>query len=149
MSVLKKDVLAAAHELLLAKLADIRTELAELDQSLENETKSSAGDKYETSREMIHQEQEKLSELLAHTKRMLEMLKSSKTVVNGVVIPGALVQTDKTLLHISVPLGKVESNGKAVFFVSPTSPLAQVLLDKRVNDEVSFNCITHKIIEIA
>lgn len=148
MSALKKDFVEAALALLNSKLSDIHRELEELDQALENETKSSAGDKYETSREMIHQEQEKLTELQGNTKRMMDLLKNSSELNADIVQPGALVQTDKTLLHISVPLGKVESNGMTAFFVSPSSPLAQAMQGKHVKEEASFNGITHKIIEI-
>ena len=149
MSVDKQALLNAANEVLTVKLSDIQVELDGLDKSLKNETKSSAGDKYETSREMIQQEREKLYELQANTKRMLDLLSASKEKTPTIVETGALVQTDKALLHISVPLGKISSGQTIAFFISPSSPLAQVMLNKKVNDIVSFNGVSHNIIAIS
>lgn len=145
MSVDKQTLLKAANEVLKEKLSDIQTELDGLDRSLKNETKSSAGDKYETSREMIQQEREKLYELQANTKRMLDLLSASMNIAAKTVETGALVQTDKALLHISVPLGKITTKESTAFFISPSSPLAQAMLNKKVNDEVTFNGVSHKI----
>lgn len=148
MSDLSKELVSAAETILLNKLNDIQRGLEELDQALQNETKSSAGDKYETSREMINQEQQKLSELQMKTKRMLDLLKHSEYRSTGEVKTGALVKTDKTYLHISIPLGKVETKNTSAFFISPTSPLAQALLGKKTGEDATFNGITHKILEV-
>lgn len=145
----KEDLLCAAEQLLLQKMKDIQHELEELDIALQNETKSSAGDKYETSREMISQEQQKLRELQTNTKRMLDLLKNGNSTSEEKVRSGHLVQTDKALLYISAPIGKVDSKGKSAFFISPSSPLAQALLGKLVGDTASFNGVTHKILEIS
>ncbi len=48
--------------------------MADLEESLENESKSSAGDKYETGREMINYEFEKLSGQLKEFKKLQDTL---------------------------------------------------------------------------
>jgi transcription elongation GreA/GreB family factor len=149
MSVNKQLLLEVAEGTLKKKLSDIQLELDELDGALKNETKSSAGDKYETSREMIQQEREKLYELQANTKRMLDLLSMSKSIEATTVETGALVQTDKALLHISIPLGKIIGDEVTAFFISPSSPLAQSMLNKKVDAEVTFNGVTHKILSIS
>ena len=149
MSLDKVGLIQKAKEIIEGKLSDIQEQLHELELALQNDTKSSAGDKYETSREMIQQEREKLYELKANTKRMLDLLSTSKEKTPTIVETGALVQTDKALLHISIPLGKISLGETVAFFISPSSPLAQVMLNKKINDVVSFNGVSHNIIAIS
>ena len=148
MSTNKEALIDTAISVLNEKLLNIQTELNGLDRSLKNETKSSAGDKFETSREMIQQEREKLYNLQLNTKHMLDLLSSTMGKNPTVVESGALVETDKACLHISIPLGKISIGKLTVFFISPSSPLAQAMLNKKVSDEVVFNGIEHKIISI-
>ena len=105
-------------------------------------------DRFETSREMIQQEREKLYNLQLNTKHMLDLLSSTMGKNPTVVESGALVETDKACLHISIPLGKISLGELTVFFISPSSPLAQAMLNKKVNDAVVFNGVEHKIISI-
>lgn len=148
MSTNKEALIDTAISVLNEKLLNIQTELNGLDRSLKNETKSSAGDKFETSREMIQQEREKLYNLQLNTKHMLDLLSSTMGKNPTVVESGALVETDKACLHISIPLGKISLGELTVFFISPSSPLAQAMLNKKVNDAVVFNGVEHKIISI-
>ena len=148
MSTNKEALIDTAISVLNEKLINIQTELNGLDRSLKNETKSSAGDKFETSREMIQQEREKLYNLQLNTKHMLDLLSSTMGKTPTVVESGALVETDKACLHISIPLGKISLGELTVFFISPSSPLAQAMLNKKVNDAVVFNGVEHKIISI-
>ncbi len=148
MSTNKEALIDTAISVLNEKLLNIQTELNGLDRSLKNETKSSAGDKFETSREMIQQEREKLYNLQLNTKHMLDLLSSTMEKNPTVVESGALVETDKACLHISIPLGKISLGELTVFFISPSSPLAQAMLNKKVSDAVVFNGVEHKIISI-
>ena len=148
MSTNKEALIDTAISVLNEKLLNIQSELNGLDRSLKNETKSSAGDKFETSREMIQQEREKLYNLQLNTKHMLDLLSSTKGKTPTIVESGALVETDKACLHISIPLGKISLGELTVFFISPSSPLAQAMLNKKVNDAVVFNGVEHKIISI-
>lgn len=145
MSVNKSAILQTAKSLLTSKLEDIQSELNELNDALANETKSSAGDKYETSREMIHQEQEKLSELQGNTKRMLDLLSTASGKSVESIHAGSLVQTLNSLFFISVPLGKIMHESEPVFFISPSSPLAQAFMKKKAGDSIVFNGISHTI----
>ena len=148
MSANKEELIDTAISVLNEKLLNIQTELNGLDLSLKNETKSSAGDKFETSREMIQQEREKLYDLQVNTKHILDLLSSTKGKTSTIVESGALVETDKACLHISIPLGKISLGELTVIFISPSSPLAQAMLNKKVNDAVVFNGVEHKIISI-
>ena len=60
----RRMVLGALREKLLAEMEDIEAQLHSLQDSLHAETKSSAGDKHETGRAMIHQEMRQVNDTL-------------------------------------------------------------------------------------
>ena len=74
------DFKAGLHKhcinLLRQKDATLRDELAELTASLQDDTKSSAGDKHETSRAMNQLEQEKINKRIADNIDLLQALQS-------------------------------------------------------------------------
>lgn len=104
------------------------------------ETKSSAGDKYETGREMVRQEQEKNARQLLEAlklKKVLDQLNPTKKYEQ--VQPGSLVITNHGMFYISISLGKVTFSGRDYMAISAVSPLGQKLIGLRPNDRLSFN----------
>ena len=104
-----------------------------------NETKSSAGDKYETGRAMAHLEKERLAtqiETQAKLKKVLDQIDPNKRADK--VGLGSLVQLGDAWYYLSVALGKVELEDKEIFCISPVAPIGKLLLGKRVGDKVSF-----------
>lgn len=104
-----------------------------------NDTKSSMGDKYETSREMMQQEitriQNQLNEVLAQQEQFLKIaVKESQTIVNGTYI-----ETSMGYFLIACSLGEIKYNDKKVFVMSNQTPLAQTLIGKRVGDTFEMN----------
>lgn len=111
-----------------------------------NETKSSAGDKHETSRAMMQLEQEKLGKQLKELEEQrseLEKIDISKPSVQ--IAKGTFIQSDKGFLFISIGLGKISVDGKTVFAISPQSPLGLKLLGKKENDVVEMNAVNYTI----
>ncbi|MBS9522562.1 GreA/GreB family elongation factor [Litoribacter alkaliphilus] len=136
----KQAILAALKSTLESKVSEVKSSLQALDDSGEGETKSSAGDKYETSREMINQERTKFSQVLQDLTSQLQVVNSiSLESQKEKVELGALVELDGMTLIISVPFGKLDVEGEQVFAVSIKSPVAQSLLGKTTGDEVLVN----------
>jgi len=108
--------------------------------ALKEETKSSAGDKYETSRSMINLEKEKIEENLLELIRKKQAINQidPKNITQKVKV-GSLVTTATGTFLISTSLGKVTIEGKDVFAISPISPIAQVMLDLTSGDGFEFN----------
>jgi hypothetical protein len=137
-------------DLLDDKIITIRQKLDELKESLTGETKSTAGDKHETARAFVHIEQE-------NTGRQLEVLLQQKAElqsfsaihISGVIVPGALVKTDRGWLYISAGIGKAVINGETVFALSPQSPLGKKLIGCKVGDSVEINGIKYTVASIA
>jgi len=113
------------------------------------ETKSSAGDKYETSREMMQQEADKFSrqiEELNKIYRLIDTLNISKS--SDKIGSGSIVKTNLNTFFISASLGMVEFEGEKLMLISAISPLATALLDKKVGEQITFNSRTYNIEEV-
>jgi len=127
----------------------IQNQISSLSEDAQNDAKSSAGDKHETGLAMMHLEQEKLNVKLIELFDMQQIalkLSESKTVEK--VVLGSIVKTNKAVFYLSVPIQQVNYKNVQIFCVSVHAPLIQHLLNKEVGAEVTFNNITHKILEI-
>jgi len=130
-----------------SKIRLFQNNLDELKESSTNETKSSAGDKYETALAMIHIEQENTSQQLKEAlKQKILFSKIDPTVTTEKIINGSLIKTNKGYFFLSLALGKTVVDGISVIALSPYSPLGQKLIGLRENDSVQINGI-HYIIE--
>jgi len=114
--------------------------------SANEETKSSAGDKYETGRAMGHLQQE------MHTRQLTEYVKELATlqsVNTDQICPagrvGAFLQGEDIAFFIAAGLGKQVIEGKTIFFLSPQAPLAKFLQNKKPGDHITFNNINTTI----
>ena len=115
-------------------------------ESRDSDTKSSAGDKFETGREMMQREMDKISASIDQSKNQLNFL--SKINLNrpySTVDLGCLIITDQDIYYISIGLGKVEINAELIYAVSLDSPIGQIFKGKRVGDILEFRGKTLKI----
>lgn len=137
---IKKDVFGLALSKINLRISELEIVMAELKESLENESKSSAGDKHETGRAMVQLEQEKLSKQMTELllmRRILEQINPSiKHVKIGI---GSLVETTMGWYFISVGLGPIEKDGKVIFVLNPQAPLGQKLVGKKVGESIDMN----------
>ena len=140
MATLKQKVHTHCLELCNERITLAEGEMEALSLALREETKSSAGDKYETSRSMINLEKEKIEENLLELIRKKQAINQidPKNITQKVKV-GSLVTTAAGTFLISTSLGKVTIEGKDVFAISPISPIAQVMLDLTSGDGFEFN----------
>lgn len=136
----KSQVFQAAFDLLEEKNSLLSSELKSLEQSINEDTKSSAGDKYETGREMIRQEIGKVENQFKQNKvfimEMNHLLESQKPTSK--ISEGSLVCWGEDWLFISVSIGQITVNDQKVFLLSKNSPLGKELLGKEKQEQVSF-----------
>ena len=112
-------------------------------------TKSSAGDKFETSRSTMQIEYDKLNHQIIQLKDQLNkivLIESNKTFSK--IRYGALVITNSSYYLVSIGLGKYSIDNKSVFVISLTSPIGQILVDKKRGDYIIFNNKKEEIIDI-
>jgi hypothetical protein len=145
----KHLILNECKNKVLEKLDILEKELKYLAHDLAKDTKSSAGDKYETGREMTNTEINKLQTQVYSMNKSLVILNNtfSNTVLDKVAL-GSLIKTDTNWIFLAVSLGPIKVNGKHIMVISPAAPLAQILLGKGIKDKVSFNKDVYQIIDI-
>jgi len=131
------------------KIAVIGEAIASAKDSRNNDTKSSAGDKYETGREMMQIEIEKNEVLLNQTaKQRKELTRIDVSEEFNKVAFGSLVVTDKGIYFISIGIGKIQIEDQICYAISLASPIGGLLKDKAIGDEVQFQGRTFTIKEI-
>jgi len=120
-------------------LAEAKARMASLKESLGAESKSSAGDKHETGRAMIHLEQERVQDTVGRLEHMRGILVQRAAQDKAVkrVSPGALVETTGPWVLVGVPLGKVQLPNALVLCVGVEAPLAQQWHGAQPGDQVA------------
>ena len=101
--------------------------------------------KYDSIREEIHEEIYHLDKQMSSLKTMQRnMLKVLSTASETVKI-GSLVITNKARFYISVSLGEFFFEGDRFYAISPESPMAKMMLGKKVGDDFVLNNIAQII----
>ena len=119
-------------------------------ESANSETKSSAGDKYETGRAMAQNERDRnLVQLQQARQLQAELQRIDPAKSCDTVRPGALVQTSMGWFFISISAGKLSADGTDYFAVSAAAPVAAALSGKRAGEEVLFNGKPVRVLAIA
>lgn len=145
----RNELFAYCQSQLKLKVEELQKAIASQREAMEGETKSSAGDKYETGTAMAHLEIEKLGGRLNQVKNDLIKLTSfSNTSKSNTIKAGSLVKTERNLFWISISMGEVKLEGNRFFVISPLSPIAQAFLGKEVGFEFTFNKTKDRILEV-
>lgn len=138
-SIDKQSVLEHIQQTLEKKLVHFQNDANELKASLESESKSSAGDKHNTSRAMIHIEQEKLGEQIGQTQQQLQKAKQIMNANSTEKIGfGSFIQTKTANFLLGISLGKITIGEEMVFCISMESPIGQILLNKSKGETFQF-----------
>jgi len=143
---LKSALFYELREIINKRIITINRALRSAKKARDNETKSTAGDKHNTSRAMMQNEESKLKISLSKTlmlKAALGNLELNKS--NEKVSLGSVVETDNGDFFVSVGLGKVMVKDKSYFAISLRSPIGERLLDKKVGDTLEFRGLTYTI----
>ncbi len=136
---LKLKVHQKCLHLALTKIESLKSELVGLQEASNQDTKSSAGDKYETGRSMIVLEKEKLGVQLMEAyklKKALDLIDLGKPI-NKVSL-GALVKESNNFYYFSANFGALNIADVKVFALSTLSPIGQAMLGKTVGDTYNF-----------
>jgi hypothetical protein len=136
----KSAVIAELNRQLSTKLTYLNTTLQQAIDSRNSDTKSSAGDKFETSREMAQIEIHKLETEIAKTQQFIHDLtiKSSQ-----------LISTDKGIFFIAIPFGKLMLNDSAIFCISNSAPITKDLLNTKISANFNYGGVTYKVLTIS
>jgi transcription elongation GreA/GreB family factor len=145
----KAQLLQTCIDHVQARINAAQAAMAEARESANSETKSSAGDKYETGREMMQQEIEKNSKQAAEAQKLLQVLKSIDPEKRSETVKlGSMVITGQATYYFAASLGQVALDGKPFIVISPGAPLGQAFFGKKQGDKVQFAGQTHTIEEL-
>ena len=135
------------HAFIEQRISAARTAMQAAQESSSSETKSSAGDKYETGREMANAERDRNAAHMQQAQQLqAELARISPDAVCDTVRPGALVSTSMGRFYISISAGKLD--GQDVFAVSPAAPVAVALRGLRAGEEAAFNGKTVRVLAV-
>ena len=149
MSLNKEIIVNACIEQITQRIESYKQGIKKIQTDMASETKSSAGDKFETSREMMKQEEEKLSQQVSELKKhshALQLLSFDKTET---VKNGSIVETNKGVFYFSTALGKVTIEGNDIMLLSTIAPIFNVMKGKKKGDCITFNTTTFSISEVS
>ncbi len=140
MNEFKNAVYQTAIAQLKQKEALLAEERKNIIESILEEEKNSAGDKYETSRENMTQDLNSLEKQIKQGKMDLEELYRLQAIKDTppTVQEGALLQLGTDWFLLAVSIGQVKVADKQVFLLSKNSPLGELLVGKKKNEVIQF-----------
>lgn len=142
----KIQVHEACVQLVQTQLDTIQSSLDQLMEAKSSETKSSAGDKYETGMAMIQNQEELFKRQQMETQSRMNQLKSiDPNTAKHQVEKGALVKTGIGIFYLAIGLGKINIAQQEVFVLSMESPLGIILKEKSIGESFNFNGNTSHI----
>lgn len=141
---MKSELLEIIHQKISEKIQKLEQLIAETRAS-NNDTKSSMGDKYETSREMLQQEINNLQIQLNEHLKSQKILKNINPNPHKIVTLGSLVETEKGKFFIAISLGEILFNQEKVFVISTESPLAKAMNGKKIGESFVVNNLSQII----
>ena len=145
----KQEVIEKINELLDSKILDAKTAIEDLMASRESETKSSAGDKFETAREMMQIEIGKYQDQLDTNHKLKNAIAQIDPLQkHSVVSFGSMVKTTLGTYLISVGLGPIQVRNTKFFAISLASPVGRLLEGLKKGDKFSFQNKQIEVLEI-
>ena len=149
MPVSKLSIAALAH--VNARISELSQQLQALDGDQAGETKSSAGDKFETSREMMQQQRDQLQAQLAVAKehRLKIELAQRATTSQSIGLGSEVLLADGRRYLIATGVGKVPlPEGGSFWVISAESPLGRALIGKVAGAGLAVSGRTVEIVKV-
>ncbi|MCF8449247.1 MAG: hypothetical protein K9G49_05185 [Taibaiella sp.] len=132
MAILKEALYQLCSTYISNREADIKKVIAEAQDAAAGETKSSAGDKYETGREVMQQEINlNLTRLNELQKLRTTLDHISPTQLGSVAVPGSVVYTNNGNFYISISAGPLLVDGTVFYAISAASPIGANMVGKQ------------------
>lgn len=140
MSTLKEQLYICCIEYVKKRETEMRKAIAEAQEAANEETKSSAGDKFETGREVLQQEIDlnliRLNELDKMRQTLEKILPGQKSYSAG---PGSVVKTNNGNYYISISAGQLKVDGVTYYAISAASPIGAKLAGGKTGDQFEMN----------
>lgn len=140
MNGIKPEVYALCLELIKDRIERAREAMNNAQEAANSEDKSSAGDKYETSRAMGQIDRDMFAKQLAEAEKDYVQFKSlNPQLISQEAGRGALVELENGYFYLAVGIGNVQMPWGKVVVISMNSPLASSLAGKKVGEYIDLN----------
>ena len=147
---LKSALLQDCETIFNNRLEKIQQTIAGIVESLDDESKSSAGDKHETGRAMLQIDRENAGKQLLEIEQLQALIRRIDiSQTTDYVRLGSLVYTSLGAFFISISAGSI-TKGKSIYIcVALKAPLGMLFLGKKKGDVVEFNDRKYTITSVA
>ena len=140
MSELKKELHKQCFDCVQKRMEAAQTAIEEAQKASNDDTKSSAGDKYETGRAMMQQETNRnLAQLNEANKLKVALNLVNTGGVSEVAETGSVVITDNGNFYIAISAGVLKVDNDTYFAVSPGSPIGLSIKGQKAGDKFILN----------
>ncbi|MDB5156930.1 MAG: 3-oxoacyl-ACP synthase [Mucilaginibacter sp.] len=121
----------------------------EAQQASKDDTKSSAGDKYETGRAMMQQETDRNMAQLNEANKLKVALNSIATTTESKQVEnGSIVITNNGNFYLAISAGVLTVDGESYFAISSASPIGLKLKGLKAGDQFILNGKDYKITSV-
>lgn len=144
----KAAVKAAFLNVLQQRMHTARSAMDDAQASANDQDKSSAGDKYETSRAMGQIDRNMNAVQLQSAMEDYKRLEAIPLALNEQVAPGSLIRLDTGLFYAAAGLGPLVIDNITVFAISCQSPLYMHLSKKKKGDRITFGSQSLQLLEV-
>lgn len=140
MSLNKEEVFKQAVLILKTRIQELKEERKAISDGILEDDKSSAGDKFETGREMLTQDLRQVESQITSNSNLLDEIYRVQSVKSQSpnIREGSLIRLAGEYFLIAAAVGKITVNEKGVYLISAASPLAQSVMGKGSGDKVLF-----------
>jgi transcription elongation GreA/GreB family factor len=137
---IRKQLTDSCYQLLEERKSTVIAALETIKEGLQQETKSSMGDKFETTRAHLQMEENKLHQQINELNLLHQRLDVvSRAPFAASISLGSVVFTSSGNYFLAIPMGKIKIEEQAFIAISPVSPIGQLLMNKQKGEHFQFN----------
>ncbi len=149
MSTLKKELHQLCINYVQNRIDTAEQAINAAQQAANEETKSSAGDKYETGRAMMQQDKDRnIAQLNEACKLMVALNYINPNGISTTAETGSLVITTNANFYIAISAGTIVVDNESFYAVSPASPVGLKLKGQKAGDTFSLNNKSYQVIAV-
>jgi hypothetical protein len=149
MPTIKEELFNQCFDYVEQRMEAAEQAISEAQQAAKDDTKSSAGDKYETGREMMQQETDRNMAQLNEANKLRVALNAIRTTHGAnTADAGSLVKTNNGNFYMAISAGTLSVNGISYFAVSPSSPIGLKLKGLKNGDAFTLNGKNYQILSV-
>jgi LPS O-antigen subunit length determinant protein (WzzB/FepE family) len=146
MSALKNELLQRCITYVQNRIDNAQQAIQSAQQASNDDTKSSAGDKYETSREMMQQDTNRnIAQLTEASKLMVALNRININGTSTTAESGSLVITNNGKFFLAISAGTLTIEDQPYFAISVASPIGALIKGKKAGEQFTLNGKTYSI----